>query len=165
MVKHQWSDMPLLGFSPLADDHLIITGGTFPRTTQSTRARAGQLQRRTITLTPAESAVAWLHSRLARVPFAYIPMTGLLLQGSHEERGPDAFDFMVDTGLSRRGLPVLRRLPRPPHRSPGRTVLDHLPEEQRAFVIEQSAQVRRGLGPARADATVFLTALREYAEF
>ncbi|MFF8022143.1 hypothetical protein ACFZDJ_13665 [Streptomyces sp. NPDC007896] len=165
MVKHQWSDFPLLGFSPLADDHLIVTGSPFPRTTKSTTVRAGELQRRTIPLTPAESAMAWLHSRLARVPFADVPMTGLLLQCPDEERGPDAFDSMVDTELARHGLPVLGRLPQPPRRSPHRTVLDHLPAEQRAFVIKQGTQVRRGLGPARADATVFLTALREYAEF
>ncbi|MFH9251011.1 hypothetical protein ACH4LK_36970 [Streptomyces lydicus] len=165
MVKHQWADMPLLGFSPLADDHLVVTGGVFPRTTKSTTVRAGELQRRTITLTPAESAMAWLHSRLARVPFADMPMTGLLLHCSHEERGPDDFDSMVDTELARHGMPVLGRLPHPPRRSPHRTVLDHLPAEQRAFVIEQSTRLRRGLGPARADATVFLTAMREYAKF
>ncbi|WP_405814395.1 hypothetical protein OG241_07280 [Streptomyces sp. NBC_01390] len=165
MVKLHWSDMPLLGFSPLADDHLVVTGSTFPKTTKSTTAQAGELQRRTIPLTPAESAMAWLHRRLARVPFADLPMTGLLLQGPHEEPGPDAFDSMVDTELARHGMPVLGRLPQPSRRSPHRTVLDHLPTEQRAFLIEQSTQIRRGLGPARADATVFLTALREYAEF
>ncbi|WUT56413.1 hypothetical protein OIE50_38800 [Streptomyces canus] len=53
---------------------------------------------------------------------------------------------------------------RPPRRGPHRTVLDHLPDEQRAFVIQQSARIRKGLGPARADTTVFLAALREYAE-
>ncbi|GAA2321737.1 hypothetical protein Scani_00610 [Streptomyces caniferus] len=130
-----------------------------------TTAQAGELQRRTITLTPAESAMAWLHSRLARVSFADVPMTGLLLRCPDEERGPDAFDSMVDTELARQGMPVLGRLPQPPRRSPHRTVRDHLPAEQRAFVIEQGAQVRRGLGPARADATVFLTALREYSGF
>jgi hypothetical protein len=62
-------------------------------------------------------------------------------------------------------MPVLGRLPQPPRRSPNRTVLDRLPDAQRAFVIQQSAQVRQGLGPARANATVFRTALREYAEF
>jgi hypothetical protein len=92
-------------------------------------------------------------------------MTGLLLHCPHEERGPDDFDSMVDSELARHGMPVLGRLPHPPRRSPHRTVLDHLPAKQRAFMIEQSTRVRRGLGAARADATVFLTAMREYAEF
>ncbi|MDG4857017.1 hypothetical protein P8605_02385 [Streptomyces sp. T-3] len=145
----------------LAEEEIGALVPTFLGTT----VRAGELQRRTINLTPSESAMAWLHSRLARVPFADVPMTGLLLQFPDADPGPDAFDSMVDTELARHGMPVLGRLPQPPRRSPHRTVLDHLPDEQRAFVIEQATQVRRRLGPARANATAFLTALREYAEF
>ncbi|MFE5844274.1 hypothetical protein ACFQ7N_21890 [Streptomyces niveus] len=165
MVKRHWADVPLLGFSPLADDHLIVTEAQFPKMTKSTTVHAGELQRRAVTLTPAESAIAWLHSRLSRVPFAEVPMTGLLLRCAIEARDPDDFDAMVDTELARRGMPVLGRLPQPPRRGAHRTVLDELPDEQRTFVIRQSVQVRRGLGPARADATVFLTALREYTAF
>ncbi|WP_225859544.1 hypothetical protein [Streptomyces albicerus] len=164
LVKRHWVDLPLQAFSPLADDHLIVADGHFPRTTKITRMHAGELQRRTIALTPAESAVAWLHHRLARVPFAEIPLTGLLLWCAHDQHDPDSFDTTVDMELARHGMPVLGRLPQPPRRGPHRTVLDHLPDEQRAFVIQQSARIRKGLGPARADTTVFLAALREYAE-
>ncbi|WP_406463301.1 hypothetical protein OH768_47615 [Streptomyces sp. NBC_01622] len=165
MVKRHWVDLPLLAFSPLADDHLIVADGHFPRTTQSTTVHAGELQRRSIALTPAESAVAWLHQRLARIPFADVPLTGLLLRCAHDQLDPDSFDATVDMELARHGMPVLGRLPQPPRRGPHRTVLDHLPDEQRAFVIQQSTRIRKGLGPALADTTAFLAALREYAEF
>ncbi|MBY6307620.1 hypothetical protein [Streptomyces clavuligerus] len=92
-------------------------------------------------------------------------MTGLLLRRGHEEGGPDGFDAAVDAELARRGMPVLGRLPHRPRGGPHRTVLDYLADEQRAFVIQQSIRVRQGLGPARADASVFLTAPREYVEF
>ncbi|MFG3261693.1 hypothetical protein [Streptomyces bobili] len=91
-------------------------------------------------------------------------MTGLLLWCAHDQHDPDSFDTTVDMELARHGMPVLGRLPQPPRRGLHRTVLDHLPDEQRAFVIQQSARIRKGLGPARADTSVFLAALREYAE-
>ncbi|GAA4010219.1 hypothetical protein [Streptomyces plumbiresistens] len=53
---------------------------------------------------------------------------------------------------------------RPPRRGPHRTVLDHHPDEQRAFVIQQGARIRKGLRLAARTTTVFLAALREYAE-
>ncbi len=37
--------------------------------------------------------------------------------------------------------------------------------EDRAFVIQQAAQIRQGFGPARANAPVFVAALREYAAY
>ena len=165
MLKHQWTDMPLLGFSSLADDHVIVTDGGFERNSKSTSVQAGELQRRTTPLTPNESAVAWLHRRLARVPFAEVPMTGLVLWRAHDKVDPDAFDAAVDVELARHGMPVLGRLPQAPRRSPRRTVLDHLPDQQRAFVMQQATQIRESFGPARENASVFLTALREYAEF
>ncbi|MYT96642.1 MULTISPECIES: hypothetical protein [unclassified Streptomyces] len=164
VVKRQWVDVPSLGITPLADDHLVVANGRFPRTTRSTTAHAGKLQRHTTDLSPAESAVAWLHTRLARIPFADVPMTGLLLQCALEEHSTDSFDGMVDAELTRHGMPVLGRLPQPNRRSPLRTVLDHLPDDQRAFVMKQSAQIRRGLGPARADGTVLTAALRQLME-
>lgn len=139
LVKRHWVDLPLLAFSPLADDHLIVADGHFPRTTKITRVHAGGLQHPTTAPTPAESAVAWLHHRLARVPFADIPMTGLLLWCAHDQHDPDSFDATVDMELARHGMPVLGRLQQPPRRGPHRTVLDHLPDKQRASVIQQSA--------------------------
>lgn len=165
MLKHQWTDMPLAGLSPLADDHVIVTSGGFDRSTKSTAIRAGELRRSTIPLTPNESAVAWLNRHLARVPFAEVPMTGLVLWCAHDERGPDAFDAAVDVELARHGLPVLGRLPRAPRRGPHRTVLDDLPDERRVFETQQAMQIRTGLGPPRKNAEAFLAALREYAEF
>ncbi|WP_411108687.1 hypothetical protein [Streptomyces sp. c-19] len=165
MLKRQWTDMPLLGLSSLADDHVIVTDGGFERNSKSASVQAGKLQRRTIPLTPNESAVAWLHRRLARVPFAEVPMTGLVLWCANDKIDPDAFDAAVDVELARHGMPVLGRLPQAPRRSPRRTVLDHLPDQQRVFVMQQATQIRKSFGPAHENAAVFLTALREYAEF
>ncbi|MFI0107850.1 hypothetical protein ACH4TM_22790 [Streptomyces parvus] len=164
LVKRNWTDTPLLGFSPLADDHLIVAGGQFPKTTRTTTVRAGELRRRSLPLTPAESAVAWLHHRLGRVPFSDVPMTGLLLWCERDESCTDGFDTEVDAELARHGMPVLGRLPQTPRFSPDRTVLDYVPDEQRKFVIQQANQVRQCLGPAHANATAFRTALREYAD-
>ncbi|MFC9131345.1 hypothetical protein ACFT4A_31515 [Streptomyces sp. NPDC057099] len=162
MVKCQCVEMPALSISPLADDHLIVAGGRFPKTTRSTTVHSGRLHRQTIELTPAESAVAWLNRRLSRFPYADVPMTGLLLEGEPEASGPDSFDGMVDAELARHGMPVLGRLPQSNRRGPRRTVLDHLPDDHRAFVISQSAQIRRGLGSARADGTALTAALHEW---
>ncbi|MFE6805379.1 hypothetical protein [Streptomyces sp. NPDC057696] len=41
MVKRQWTDAPSMGISPLADDHLVVAYGHFPRTTRSTTVNAG----------------------------------------------------------------------------------------------------------------------------
>ncbi|MER5356993.1 hypothetical protein [Streptomyces sp. NPDC002785] len=161
MVKHQSVDFPWAGISPLADDHLVVAFGGFPKVTRSTTVHAGKLQRDTIELTPAESAVAWLHGRLARIPFADVPITGLLLQCAPDEHGPNSFDGLVDTELARHGMPVLGRLPQPKLFTPCRTVLDDLPDEQRAFVLRQSAEIRTSLGPARADGSALVVALRE----
>jgi hypothetical protein len=164
MMKRQWTDLPLAGLSPLADDHVIVTGGDFGRTTRSTSIRAGELRRTTIPLTLNESAVAWLNRHLARVPFAEVPLTGLVLWCAHDERGPGAFDTAVDEELARHGMPVLGRLPRAPLRSPHRTVLDCLPDERRVFETQQAMQIRSSFNPPRENAEVFLAALREYAE-
>ncbi|MFJ3019494.1 hypothetical protein ACIPH4_00830 [Streptomyces tendae] len=164
MMKRQWTDLPLAGLSPLADDHVIITGGDFDRTTRSTSIRDGELRRTTIPLTSSESAVAWLNRHLARIPFAEVPLTGLVLWCAHDERGPDTFDAAVDVELARHGMPVLGRLPRAPRRSPHRTVLDCLPDQRRVFETRQAMQIRSSLGPPRENAEVFLAALREYAE-
>lgn len=161
MVKRQWIDLPASAISPLADDHLVVAYGCFPKATKSTTVQAGELQRHTIDLSPAESAIAWLHSRLSRLPYADVPMTGLLLQCPSEKGDPDSFDCIVDAELARHGMPVLGRLPKPRGLSPSRTVLDHLADDQRAFVMRQSAQIREGLGPARADGTAITAALRQ----
>ncbi|WP_329127230.1 hypothetical protein [Streptomyces sp. NBC_01465] len=47
----------------------------------------------------------------------------------------------------------------------GPTVLDQLPEQQRAFVMRQAAQIRENFGAAHENAAVFRAALRECAEF
>lgn len=165
MIKRQWVDVPTLGFSPLADDHLVVTDSAFPRTTKSTTVHGGRLQRRTINLSPTESAVAWLNSRLSRIPYGDFPMVGLLLQCADDKSTPDAFDSKVDEELSRHGMPVLGRLPLPPRGGHRRTVLDHLPDDERAFLLSQANQVRKALSPAGTGGTAFITALREYAEF
>ncbi|MFG3261663.1 hypothetical protein [Streptomyces bobili] len=164
MMKRQWTDLPLAGLSPLADDHVIVTDGGFDRTTKSTSIRAGELRRTTIPLMPNESAVAWLNRHLARVPFAEVPLTGLVLWCAHDARGPDAFDAAVDAELARHGMPVLGRLPRAPRRSLHRTVLDCLPDERRVFETQQAMQIRSSFGAPGGNAEVFLAALREYAE-
>ncbi|MFJ5851078.1 hypothetical protein [Streptomyces sp. NPDC092903] len=164
MIKRQWTGLPLAGLSPLADDHIVVAGGDFDRTTKTTRIRAGELRRTTIPLTPAESAVAWLNRHLARVPFAEVPLTGLVLWCAPDERGPNAFDTEVDVELARHGVPVLGRLPRTPRRSPHRTVLDRLPDERRVFETQQAMQIRSCFNPPRENAEVFLATLREYAE-
>ncbi|MFD4647991.1 hypothetical protein ACWGNN_21205 [Streptomyces sp. NPDC055817] len=42
MVNRQGTDAPSMGISPLADDHLVVAYGHFPRTTRSTTANAGE---------------------------------------------------------------------------------------------------------------------------
>ncbi|WP_369201023.1 hypothetical protein [Streptomyces sp. PU-14G] len=164
MVKRPWAGTPAYDISPLADDHLVVAGGNFPKSTKTTTVRAGGLERHTVDLSPAESAMAWLHSRVSRLPYADVPMTGLLLQCAREKDGSDCFDNAVDFELARHGMPVLGRLPQTRRLSPRRTVLDHLSDDQRAFVMRQSAQIRRNLGPARADGTAMVAALRQMME-
>jgi hypothetical protein len=107
--------------------------------------------------------VAWLNRHLARVPFAEVPLTGLILWCAHDAHGPDTFDQAVDAELARYGMPVLGRLPRAPRRSPHRTVLDCLPDDRRAFETQQAMQIRSSFGAPGENAEVFLAALREYA--
>lgn len=164
LMKRQWTDVPLAGLTPLADDHVIVTDGGFDRTTKSTSIRAGVLRRTTIPLMPNESAVAWLNCHLARVPFAEVPLTGLVLWCAQDAHGPDTFDTAVEAELARHGMPVLGRLPRTPRRSPHRTVLDCPPDQRRVFETEQAMQIRSSFGAPGENAEVFLAALREYAE-
>nr|WSX75938.1 hypothetical protein OH826_20040 [Streptomyces sp. NBC_00899] len=165
LMKRQWTNSSLVGLSPLADDHVIVTDGDFGRTTKNTSIRAGELRRTTIPLAPNESAVAWLNRHLARVPFAEVPLTGVVLWCAHDARGADTFDTAVDAELARRGMPVLGRLPRAPRRGPHRTVLDCLPDERRAFETQQAMQIRSSFGTPGENAEVFLAALHEYNEW
>lgn len=153
---------PILPIYPLADDHLIVADGHFPRATTTTVIRAGRLERRDTTLTPAESAMAWLQRELARVPFADVPMTGLLLRGDPKEAVADSFLGRVDSELARYGLPVLGRLPRVARLAPERTVLDRMPGDQRDFVMVQSTCIREGLSSARAEQAVLIAAVRSW---
>ncbi|MFF2374880.1 hypothetical protein ACFVUW_10910 [Streptomyces xiamenensis] len=167
LVNHQWTDMPSMGITPLADDHLIVAHGPFTQTTTRTTVRAGELQRHTIELTPAESAVAWMHKRMSRIPFAELPLTGLLT--TTEGNAPDAFETMVETELARLGLPVIGRLNTSAFstkrlRTTWRTVLDHIPDDQRTIVMQQSAQIRQGLGPAQANQAPLAAAIRQMME-
>lgn len=162
MVSSHSSLSLIMPLYPLADDHLIVADGHFPRATTTTVIRAGRLERQDTALAPAESAMAWLQRELARVPFADVPMTGLLLRDDPQEAMADSFVGRVDSELVRYGLPVLGRLPRAASLAPERTVLDHMPADQRDFIMGQSTRVRDGLGSARADEAMLLTAVRRW---
>ncbi|MER5886946.1 hypothetical protein ABT160_24245 [Streptomyces sp. NPDC001941] len=159
LVKASYLDPPMAGLSPLADDHLVVVCGVFPRATQTATMRAAVLEHRAVALSPAESAVAWLHTRLTRIPLAHLPVTGLVLQ---VQDAADEFDFLVDAELADRGLTVLGRLPARNRHIGFRTVLDDMPDHQRSVILQQSEQIRNGLGPAQRNADALKAAIHAY---
>ncbi|MYT68309.1 MULTISPECIES: hypothetical protein [unclassified Streptomyces] len=163
LLKQPWTTTSFLGLSSRADDHVVVASGGFERNSKRTTVHAGQLRRRTTPFTPNESAVAWLNSSLIRVPYAELPLTGLVLWCTPEVRELDTFETEVVQELARHGMPVLGRLPKAPRLGSCRTVLDRLPGQQEGFVLQQAAQIRTSFGTAHGKETLFETALREYA--
>ncbi|GAA2352151.1 hypothetical protein SVIO_008420 [Streptomyces violaceusniger] len=98
--------------------------------------------------TKSRLAVAALDNAVARREH----VDGCIL---HSDRGSIPVpEVRPDRRPSRRTRPAARSPASAPHQS----------DSGSAFVIQQSDRVRKRLGPAHADATVFLSALREYAD-
>jgi hypothetical protein len=122
--------------------------GEYPRRTTTPAWRRAVDGDRAVLLAPEDSAALWRERHLGQHDLSRLPLAGLVLLHSRNERTlSDAFTEQVESHLSRYGTPVLGWLPPEPGetrllRSDGtRTALDSLSQEDRAAEIAAASAI------------------------
>ncbi|MFD6994130.1 hypothetical protein [Streptomyces sp. NPDC059943] len=134
--------MPAEFLDGITDDYvLVVEDNGYNGTVPVTRPRSAASAVRHIPLSPDEAAIAWRETALRAVPFARIPVTGLLLAPAHRPSDlTDTFVARADKALERLGTPVLGRFTSG-FTSQDRTVLDNVTDQERGAFLAQAASI------------------------